>query len=583
MPSRLILFACTITALAAAEMAPVATRVEAVTVYLDRAYVSRGAGLDLPLGPTRVVLDGFPDELEEASIRVQLPDGLRLESMAVQRVLAGDTRPEERKKLEEERSELEARKSGLLDRHRLLSERQQVLQKLFDNHLAAVQKKDTVLPGLKDYAELEDFLSQRRGTLADELRAVGTELASVTVGISERQQLLASTGSQETDYRRQIVLQLASTSAGQHAVHLSYLVPGALWYPSYDVRADPDRGGMELVYAAFVQNATGEDWRDAQISLAAAKPMQAVVPPKITEWRADLPPIHELQLHNQSIAKSSVDLEQSPHHQSGTVNRFSSTLWNGNAYNPSDNLCYQLEQRNAGKNKSAHQNLLHNAVAVAVIARDIDTRRLSVIFPAGQRASVPSDGKPQRLLLDSRRLPLATSRYAVPSQSSDTYFSGRFQNTFELPLLAGRAQIFIGPDLIAGSDLPFVAGGEHAEIYLGVDEQIRVHRILDRTQSQHEVGRTWSNLDAVFRYEVESFRSDTVAVRIDEALPSSQADEVRVRVRKLSAGLSPDPQGLLRWNVDVTTGRHSVGEVRYLLEWKTGRSVQGLDDILAML
>ena len=148
--------------LAAAEPAPVATRVEAVTVYLDRAYVSRSAAVELPAGASTVVLDGFPDELEEASLRVQLPDALRLESLAVQRVLAADTRPEMRKKLEQEQAGLQARKAGLDDRLRLLSERQQVLQKLFDNHLAAVQKKDTALPSLKDYAELEEFLGQRR-------------------------------------------------------------------------------------------------------------------------------------------------------------------------------------------------------------------------------------------------------------------------------------------------------------------------------------------------------------------------------------------------------------------------------------
>ena len=54
-----------------------------------------------------------------------------------------------------------------------------------------------------------------------------------------------------------------------------------MWFASYDVRADLDEGGLELVYYAIIQQATGEEWKGVDITLSASRPAERTSKPKL--------------------------------------------------------------------------------------------------------------------------------------------------------------------------------------------------------------------------------------------------------------------------------------------------------------
>lgn len=55
-------------------------------------------------------------------------------------------------------------------------------------------------------------------------------------------------------------------------LNLSYLVNRVKWTPRYDVRVYAAESLLKLFYYGVVQQATGEDWLDAPITLCTAQP-----------------------------------------------------------------------------------------------------------------------------------------------------------------------------------------------------------------------------------------------------------------------------------------------------------------------
>ena len=54
-------------------------------------------------------------------------------------------------------------------------------------------------------------------------------------------------------------------------IELSYVVPGAGWTSSYDVRLTGDR--LTLSWYGLITQHTGEDWPECDLTLSTARPM----------------------------------------------------------------------------------------------------------------------------------------------------------------------------------------------------------------------------------------------------------------------------------------------------------------------
>jgi uncharacterized protein (TIGR02231 family) len=72
---------------------------------------------------------------------------------------------------------------------------------------------------------------------------------------------------------------------------LSYVVSGASWEPSYDIRIQTKAQTAQLFYYATVVNQTAEDWRDVHLTLSTAKPSLSARPPPLYTLRVKFRPI----------------------------------------------------------------------------------------------------------------------------------------------------------------------------------------------------------------------------------------------------------------------------------------------------
>jgi uncharacterized protein (TIGR02231 family) len=68
---------------------------------------------------------------------------------------------------------------------------------------------------------------------------------------------------------------------------VTYVVHGAWWNPSYDVRVSKNHTRMSLTYFGEVRQQTGEDWPNCRLSLSTAAPGIGGTPPTLHPMHAD--------------------------------------------------------------------------------------------------------------------------------------------------------------------------------------------------------------------------------------------------------------------------------------------------------
>jgi hypothetical protein len=147
-----------------------------------------------------------------------------------------------------------------------------------------------------------------------------------------------------------------------------------LWFRACDVRTDVEKGELELVYYAVIQQATGEEWPGVELTLSAK--------PELAPWLLGgvalplSPPVAREQQEGRA-AQFDADANAMPDIRGQFGYRFSGS--------PSKQML---------KLQDAHRNLIANDWQVVRLFRSVAARGTSVAFPAPTRETVLTDGQP---------------------------------------------------------------------------------------------------------------------------------------------------------------------------------------------
>ncbi len=259
--------------LQAAELAA-ESRIAAVTVFPDRAQVTRLIEVPLPQGDTTLIVLGLPANL--------LGDSLRVEGAGSSRLLLGAVEARTRHgraATREAEHRLKAEIEALSDRKRLITERIAALR-FKQGVIEAVgvefpktkdQDGDSRLPDPKTWAAAWDALGEGSAQVRAEI--VGEEVAARALEreIEEKQARLAQIATGQTaSVEARVAVEAAA--AGTATLRLSYQVPGASWRPIYDARLDAETRKVSLTQLGEVRQRTGEDWTGVALTLSTARP-----------------------------------------------------------------------------------------------------------------------------------------------------------------------------------------------------------------------------------------------------------------------------------------------------------------------
>ena len=288
---RILALLCTLTvaALVTAATQPVDSTISAVTVYTDRAVVTRTATVELTGGIAELVFANLPQALNERSLQVSgkgTAAALILDVSSKQTYV--DFTPNARvKELEDQLRALGKQVRGLDDRGSGLQSQSTMLDRM-EAALFAPPTKDVPRPDLTQFTNSLTYLTEQKARVTTERAALDEQREDLQNKTNTvQQQLNELRGAGGRGYKT-VTVRVSAAQAGNLQVALSYAVPGATWSPSYDARVLSTERAVALGYFGLVRQNTGEDWKDVALTLSTARPGLGGAAPVLSVWNLDV-------------------------------------------------------------------------------------------------------------------------------------------------------------------------------------------------------------------------------------------------------------------------------------------------------
>lgn len=538
---------------AAADDLKLISRIASVTVFPAGATVVRTAPVTVPAGPSIIVLDDLPLELEADSLKV---DGsgdhaLAIASVETRLVPADEKADPARVAIEDEIEAIDDKLATVDDRIGALEGRKQFLERLIEATPEGFGKGLAEGTGnVEQWSAAATTIGNGLAAVADEMRAARIEERTLNRQRDDREKALAELP--EPKEHRAVRISLAADAPSSGSLSISYRTQSARWLPTYDAHLTTGDAGAEpslsIVRRAEVTQNTGEDWSDVQLTLSTTQTLGGTAAPELSPYLVSL-------------------------------------------YDPDD---YVRQERLAKSRADAPATAAMDASGEVGSALAEPPKPAEFIEAAANFGDFRGEYKVPGLVSvedgeGARSLQIATEKVAtklevraVPLLSDTAYLQASFTPAEGAPLLAGKVALFRDGTFVGNGDVPFTNAGKELDLGFGVDDRVHVVRTtLERQTGEHGIfsGRKTD----LRRYKITVDNLHTRAIDITILDREPYAEDEKVTVARLNDITQPtvtdvdDKRGLLAWTYTYAPGESHEIVNGYEVSWPADQAVVSLD------
>ena len=521
-------------------MPDLASVIDAVTVFPDRARVTRRGRTSLEPGLHRLEISGLPMILLADSVRAagRGTARARLLGVSLQVKHFAATPAHSARELEEKIQAATDADAELAAEAEGLEKSQQSLDGLgaqsevFARGLA-LRNRSTA-----DQAAVFDFLAERGRALQTDRLAVARKRRELAKEIERLRRELAELQAPHPPQSRTAVVEVEVAAAGELELELTYAVLSAHWKPLYDLRLTG--GELEVTYLAEVAQSTGEDWAGVALTLSTARPALSLVIPELEPWYVGPRPASPPMPAHRGFKLSAAVMAQPQ---------------------AMEDLDVTMEEE----------------TVLELPAATVSESGAALTYQIPSRADVPSGNEPRKVTVGSFKLRPDFDAVTAPRLEPVCYRRARVKNESPYTLLPGRAQLFENDDFLGTTPLRLAAPGQELELALGADERLRVERKLMARDVDKTLLADRRRIRYKYRIEVENLRNAAQVVYVRDQLPVSRHEQVKVKLD----GATPQPAkhsdlNQLEWKVTLAPASKQTVQFDFSVEFPRAMDVVGL-------
>ncbi len=532
----------------AADVIEADSRVAAVTVFPDRAGVTRSAALHLPKGEHVIKIAPLPGAVEPDSVTAR---GLGQAEVTIYGVRLAVTQLETGQD-----PKVKALEEGIRNAMR----RQQQLRKLKEvlgqerAYLASIKAasseqigKDLITksPSASDAAALLNFMDEAYLKNFERDQKADEELQERAEELDRLQRELAELTQGRLRQETAILVDVGVRDAGTFRLDVSYRVPGASWQPSYEARALSTADEVGLLTYGLVRQGTGEDWIDAALTLSTAQPALAGSMPELEPWF--LRPREAQQPLSEGLMRM--------------------------------NAAMEMGASEAKDARAQSSEVLEKEAGLAVAAAS--TQGPAVTYTLPKPSTIPADWQPHRVPISTQVFKAGLAYETTPRLAPYAFLRAKAVNTSEALFLPGPVSVFLDGAYVATSDLKLIAPGEELDLFLGVDERVKVERKQLKERVEVSLlpglrGKTKST-DYEFLTTIENFTGRRISVTAFDQVPVSQREEIVVESVQYSppeVEKDPEKPGVFTWKLELAPTQKQELRLSYRVRYPVDMQVQ---------
>lgn len=567
---------------AAAETVTADSKITAVTVYANRAAVTRTAKVKIGKGAQEVVFGGLPAQIDTDSLRVEARSratviiGALTHKQVISQELTSERERELNDKLQLLKDQIFSENIAL----EALRARQEVLGRIGDQTpLQRDEEFQAVEFQPEEWAKAAQAVQQ---DMSETLRMKQQHnmkirtLNEVVAKITEELQM-QRTG-QRSSY--QVTVPLDSSAAADMTIELTYQVQNASWHPIYDARLETaEKGSLELVQYGAVKQLSGEDWSDVALTLSTAQPQRGTSPPAFSPmWLMRYDPYRSMAADSnfkraelaKQIGGSALPV---PIGEIQGQLAISSEEEENMAADPLQEWRRTADSRRAKKPGRKQARF---------VAANIETGGFISEYKVAGPATILSDNTETKLLVGSFETDSKLEVHIQPAQTTEAFLVAHSKLKGETPILPGPVSLFRDGAYIGKSRFPLLRPEEEHDLSFGIDDQISVKRnkLKDKRKEDGLIIKD-SIIERNFVTDIQNLRKTPVDIRLREAVPVSKSGDVKIEIvkDKTSAGYKTDVEniaGLTEWVFTLKPEQKQEMRLGWKVTWPKDQQLSGL-------
>ena len=516
------------------------SEITAVTVFNDRAAITRTVEAQLDSGETTIIIKGLPGNILVDSLRVSGKGLGKIEigSVEAQRAFTDKFNNEVEAEIQQNIQDLQDQRKDFQNQIEALD-----LQKTFMQSLVQTQPKimrEEMEIGNLDPKNWQQAWALLQNGSAEMLKARTTAIIAQRTINKEiklfKQQLSKLSTGQKQTIDAHIALETNQETTG--VLYLEYQIPGAGWQAIYDARLDSNNSTLRLDQLASVSQVTGEDWNNVKLTLSTHMP-------SINTNFAPLSP------------------------------------WLLNFYRHDVGYLQKPKRANAPKVDALDEvvstgNRIQTEADFKQVKISSTTFSAEYIIPG--KVSLKSERNSRKFKIQDQTFATDLLVMAAPQRSSKAYLHAKVNYTGDSPLLPGKVSLFRDNAFVGNSHLSLLNPDEDVKLSFGIDDAIKIeHKALAEEKGTNGIIDKRDFITRNYKTLIHNYHTQAIDIRILDRLPSSQHEDIKVEISKKHSKPTftdlDENVGILAWDFTLKSNGEKNLEFGYTISYPKGNSI----------
>jgi len=512
------------------------SKITDVTVFLNRAQVTRQVKTQLNAGKTNLIVSGLTSMLDPQSIQVSGKGNfIILGTSHQQNYLSELNMPKMLKSLKDSVELLQKQVQLEQSQKEILNKEEQMLM---SNQKIGGANQNLTVAELKAMA---DFYRSRLTEIVSTRMREDDKIKKLNELVVKLQQQINSQNEMYQRNTSEIVIGLSADAPANAEFEISYVVGNAGWVPQYDIRAINTKSPLQLSYKANVFQSTGEEWKNVKLKLSTANPNESGLKPELIAWYLDF---YQPVSYSYSYDKK--------------------------AKSPAPSMAMRKVDVSGEIAKEEAP-----AASVAEYVSTIQTS-LNTEFDISLPYTVSSANKPTLVDIRNYELKADYNYSAAPKLDKDAFLLAKATGWEELSLLPGEANIFFEGTFTGKSFIDPNNIKDTLSLSLGRDKRIVVKREKQKELTSRKFIGTNQKESYAWEISIRNTKAEAIKISLEDQIPVSQNSQIEVTAVDIAGGKYNKDTGKLSWDLNLQPNETKKMVFKYEVKYPKDKQVNGL-------
>lgn len=512
------------------------SKITAVTVFLNKAQVTREVKTRIDAGKTSLILKGLTAQLDQQSIQVAGKGNFIILGIAHQQNYLNEFNTPKSVLIVKDSIDYVQRMIAFENSQKeTLNKEEQMLQ---NNQKIGGTNQNLTVAELKAMA---DFYRSRLTDIASSRLKQDIQIRKLNEKLIRLQQQLSEKNDLYSRNTSEIVVTVSADAPAAVDLTVNYIVANAGWAAVYDLRAINTKNPVQLSYKANVFQSTGEEWKNVRLKLSTANPSLGGLKPELLTWYLNFyqPEYVSRQLQGKAAAMRSA---------------------------PAMEKEIKMEETAS----------VAPAETVSSFVSAIQTS-LNTEFDIALPYTVTSSNKPALVDIRNHELKADYAYSVAPKLDGDAFLMARATGWEEFSLLPGEANVFFEGTFVGKSFIDPNTIKDTLAVSLGRDKRIVVKREKLKDFSSRKAIGANQRESLAFEISVRNTKNEPVKITVEDQVPVSQNNQIEVTVLDVGGAKYHKDTGKLLWEMSLQPNETRKVVYKFEVKYPKDRIVPGLE------